>query len=133
MKKMFVLGAPVDVSIITKATDLYSKIIHNELTQDDYDTVHDELMTYFVPALLTMEESDIDDVFDKVETFVRDGSNKDIILKALSGNNTDPLSVAIRETADSAIPLLMILYNAALKMKALVDTRNIMAGNFSKD
>ena len=103
------------------------------MTQDDYDTMHDELMTYFIPALLAIEESDIDNVFDKVETFVRDGSNKNIILKALSGNDTDPLSAAIRETAISAIPSLMILYNTALKMKALVDTRNIMSGNFSKD
>ena len=133
MKKMFVLGAPVDASIIAKATDLYGKILHNESTQDEYNTLRDELMTYFVPALLTLEESDIDDVFDKVETFVRDGSNKDVILKALSGNDTDPLSVAMRETVDSAISSLMILYNTALKMKALVDTRNIMAGNFSKD
>lgn len=133
MKKMFVLGAPVDVSIIAKATDLYGKILHNESTQDEYNTLRDELMTYFVPALLTLEESDIDDVFDKAETFVKDGSSKDIILKALFGNDTDPLSSAIRETAISAIPSLMILYNTALKMKALADTRNIMSGNFSKD
>ena len=133
MKKMFVLGEPVDLSIIAKANELCSKISRNESTHDDYYTVRDELRTYFAPAIFTIEESDIDSFFDKAETFVGDGSNKDIILNALFGNDTDPLSAAIRETAISAIPSLMILYNTALKMKALVDTRNIMAGNFSKD
>lgn len=133
MKKMFVLGEPVDVSIIAKATDLYAKIVHNELTQNDVDTVCDELMTYFVPALLAIEESDIDNVFDTVDTFIRDGSYKDVVLKALSGSDTDPFSSAIRETAISAITSLMISYNAAIKIKALVDMRNIMAGDLVKN